>query len=77
MGQLNIFYQLQTLSVEFIHGREGKDTLRSYMENRGYWVYKEVTHPRSLANDYIFVRKDFKTMMEVERFKRESANKLM
>ena len=51
----------QVLSVEFIHGKEGKDTLRKYMEERNYWVYKEFSRSNGWANDFIFVRKDFLT----------------
>lgn len=46
------------LSVEFIHGGEGKDTIRKYMEGLGYQVFSEVTHPGWLANDFIFVKKE-------------------
>ena len=44
----------QTLSVEFIHGKEGKEQIRQYMESQGYEVVKEVTDPNWLANDFIF-----------------------
>ncbi|XP_047475703.1 protein Star-like isoform X3 [Penaeus chinensis] len=50
---------ITTLSVEFIHDKEGKDAIKWYMEGNGYKVYSEVTHPGSLANDFIFVKKDF------------------
>ncbi|KAK8378923.1 hypothetical protein O3P69_009571 [Scylla paramamosain] len=49
---------IKTLSVEFIHGGEGKDALRRYMEGRGYRVFSEVTHPGWLANDFIFAKKE-------------------
>ncbi|XP_071549739.1 uncharacterized protein [Panulirus ornatus] len=49
---------IKTLSVEFIHVGEGKGSLRKYMENQGYIVFTEVTHPGGLANDYIFVKKE-------------------
>lgn len=45
---------IRTLSVEFIHGKDGKEVLRNYMENLGYVVDSEVTHPNWLANDFIF-----------------------
>ncbi|XP_042870470.1 protein Star-like [Penaeus japonicus] len=50
---------IKTLSVEFIHDREGKDAIKKYMDGNGYNVYSEVTHPGSLANDFIFVKRDF------------------
>ncbi|KAG0717557.1 Protein Star [Chionoecetes opilio] len=49
---------IKTLSVEFIHGVEGKEALRHYMEKLGYRMYSEVTHPGGLANDYIFVKRE-------------------
>ncbi|EFX82300.1 hypothetical protein DAPPUDRAFT_302580 [Daphnia pulex] len=45
---------IETLSVEFIHGREGKETLKKYMEQQGYQVVKTITHWNMLANDFIF-----------------------
>ena len=44
----------QTLSVEFIHDKEGKDQIKQYMTEQGYEVIKEVTDPNWLANDFIF-----------------------
>ncbi|XP_068222502.1 uncharacterized protein [Palaemon carinicauda] len=49
---------IKTLSVEFVHGGEGKEAISKYMNSQGYDVYAEVTHPGWLANDYIFVQKD-------------------
>ncbi|XP_046439861.1 protein Star-like [Daphnia pulex] len=46
--------RIQTLSVEFIHDKEGKDQIREYMTLQGYEVVKEVTDPNWLANDFIF-----------------------
>lgn len=45
---------IQTLSVEFIHGKEGKEKIREYMADQGYEVVEEVTDPNWLANDFIF-----------------------
>jgi len=45
---------IQTLSVEFIHGKEGKEKIREFMAEKGYEVVKEVTDPNWLANDFIF-----------------------
>lgn len=48
---------IKTLSVEFIHGLEGKEAIRTYMLDKGYYVNSEVTHPDWLANDFIFVKR--------------------
>ena len=48
------FFYFQTLSVEFIHDKEGKDQIKEFMSNLGYEVVKEVTDPNWLANDFIF-----------------------
>ena len=53
--------------MEFIHGKEGKQTLRRYMESQGYWMYREVTHPGGLANDFIFVKSSFKSPEDVKK----------
>lgn len=45
----------QTLSVEFNHVSAGKAGLRKVMEDKGYVVVGEVSHPQGLANDFIFV----------------------
>lgn len=47
---------IKTLSVEFIHGKEGKEEIKLYMEKQGYRVFKEVTDPNWLANDFIFYK---------------------
>ncbi|KAL7640216.1 UNVERIFIED_CONTAM: hypothetical protein RMT77_009630 [Armadillidium vulgare] len=45
---------ITTLSVEYIHGKGGKEGVKSFMESKGYKVYAEVTFKGSLANDFIF-----------------------
>jgi len=47
---------IQTLSVEFAHVDDGKDTLKEFMTSQGYNVVAEITHPNWLANDFIFVK---------------------
>jgi hypothetical protein len=47
---------LQTLSVEYIHGKEGKDVMREFMKTKGYAVHSKVVHSGNLANDFIFVK---------------------
>ncbi|XP_054257006.1 protein Star-like [Macrosteles quadrilineatus] len=48
---------IDTLSVEFVHVNDGKDSIRDFMTSKGYIVAAEVTHPDWLANDFIFVKK--------------------
>jgi len=48
---------IDTLSVEYVHVDDGKDSLREFMTSKGYAVVAEVTHPKWLANDFIFVKK--------------------
>jgi len=52
-------YDIRTLSVEFIHDIEGKEAIREFMLNKGYFVQTEVTHPDWLANDFIFISHSF------------------
>lgn len=52
-------YDISTLSVEFIHDVDGKVAIKEYMTGKGYFVLTEVTHPNWLANDFIFVKKQF------------------
>jgi hypothetical protein len=47
---------LQTISVEFVHVKEGKNTLRRFVERQGYVLHSEVIHENNLANDFIFVK---------------------
>uniref|UniRef100_A0A1B6CJ41 Methyltransferase FkbM domain-containing protein n=1 Tax=Clastoptera arizonana TaxID=38151 RepID=A0A1B6CJ41_9HEMI len=47
---------IETLSVEFIHVKEGRDSISEFMKSKGYRIDSEVTHPNWLANDYIFVK---------------------
>ena len=44
--------------MEYIHGNESRETMRRFMEDKGYIVYAEVTNPQGLANDYIFAKKE-------------------
>jgi hypothetical protein len=47
---------LQTISVEYVHVKEGKDVLRKFVESRGYVLHSEVIHENNFANDFIFVK---------------------
>ncbi|KAK3870475.1 hypothetical protein Pcinc_024301 [Petrolisthes cinctipes] len=49
---------IKIMSVEFIHGAEGKEALKKYVMDQGYKVYSEVTHKGGYANDYIFYKND-------------------
>jgi hypothetical protein len=44
------------MSVEFVHVKEGKNTLRRFVERQGYVLHSEVIHEDNLANDFIFVK---------------------
>ena len=44
--------------MEFAHVGRGKEAIKSYMDSKGYAVHSEVTHPQSLANDFIFAKKE-------------------
>jgi len=47
---------LQTMSVEFVHVKEGKKAVRKFVEQQGYVFHSEVVHKDNLANDFIFVK---------------------
>jgi hypothetical protein len=47
---------LQTMSVEFVHVKEGKNILRNFIERKGYVLHSEVVRDNNLANDFIFVK---------------------
>ena len=51
----------QALSVEYIHidGDDDKNTLKKFMDKKGYSVRAEITDGNWRANDYIFVKKGF------------------
>ena len=51
----------QAVSVEYIwmEGSDDKNSLRKFMEERGYTVRAEVTDGNWASNDYIFVKKGF------------------
>ena len=50
---------ISTLAVEFLHG--DKDTLRTFMESKGYTVHSTISVTKAeiglYAHDYIFVKK--------------------
>ena len=58
---------LQALSVEYIHidGDDDKNSLRDFMNEKGYTVRAEITDSAWRANDYIFVRKGFNEDIEL------------
>ena len=50
---------IKVISAEFSHESEAgssQDDMRSFMEDKGYTVHSIITHPKNLANDYIFVK---------------------
>ncbi|KAK7083854.1 hypothetical protein SK128_007801, partial [Halocaridina rubra] len=58
-----------TLSVEFVHGGEGKgkEAISKFMAGKGYGVYSEVTHPGWLANDFIFAKRELLQNIRVQQ----------
>ncbi|PNF23080.1 hypothetical protein B7P43_G09128 [Cryptotermes secundus] len=47
---------IRTMSVEFVHVKEGKNVLRKFVERKGYVLHSEVIRENNLANDFIFVK---------------------
>ena len=47
--------------MEYLHidGDDDKNTLKKFMDEKGYSVRAEITDGISRANDYIFVKKGF------------------
>ncbi|KAB7499327.1 Protein Star, partial [Armadillidium nasatum] len=41
---------ITTLSVEFLHGKSGKEGLKSLMKSKGYKVYKTIRYESGLNN---------------------------
>ena len=50
---------ITVMTVEFVHGVKGRDVLQDFVESKGYMKVSEVTHPGGLANDFVFVKKDY------------------
>ncbi len=52
--------QIDTLSLEYVHGKGGKKAYKEFMEQQGYVMYKEINHRRKVidlsVHDLIFVR---------------------
>ena len=52
---------ITVLSVEYIHGRSGKNAYKEFMEANGYKVHKDIHYNRPeitlYVEDYIFVKK--------------------
>jgi hypothetical protein len=48
---------LQTMSVEFLHVKEGKNALLEFVKQQGYVLHSEVKHEGNFANDFIFIKK--------------------
>ncbi|KAA0185300.1 hypothetical protein HAZT_HAZT005211 [Hyalella azteca] len=55
------------VDIKFVHGVWSKPDLKRYMEQQGYWTYKEVSQSNGWANDFIFVKNDFKKREDVLR----------
>ncbi|RXG51209.1 Protein Star, partial [Armadillidium vulgare] len=61
---------ITTLSVEFSHGKGGKEGLKSFMESKGYKIYTEVTFKGGLANDFIFYHPHLLSQNEIKSLKK-------
>ena len=63
----------QALSVEYIwmEGNDDKNTLRKFMEERGYTVRAEVTDGNWASNDYIFVKRGFNEDVKLQNIHTE------
>ncbi|KAK2720309.1 protein Star-like [Artemia franciscana] len=48
---------IKTLSVEFVHDKEGKVAIKEYMESVGYDLIDEISRDDMLANDFIFLKR--------------------
>ena len=53
---------INVLSVEYIHGRSGKEAYREFMDAKGYRVHKDLKKQNAaislFVDDFIFVKKD-------------------
>ena len=47
--------------MEYLHikGKDNKNSLRDFMNEKGYTVRAEITHSLAMADDYLFVKKGF------------------
>jgi len=55
-------FDIKIISAEFSHESEAgssQSEMKNFMEEKGYFVHSTVTHPKNLANDYIFVKNSF------------------
>jgi len=55
-------FDIKIISAEFSHESEAgssQSEMKTFMEEKGYYVHSTVTHPKNLANDYIFVKNSF------------------
>ncbi len=49
---------IDTLSVEYVHGVQGKQAYKTFMESHGFVTVKEINVKLPYVRDYIFARKD-------------------
>ena len=48
---------IQVMTIEFVHLRQGKAALKEYVENLGYETVTEISRADRLANDFVFKKK--------------------
>jgi len=51
---------MQVLSIEYVHDKGGRETVKKFMQGKGYHVFGEVKDPRNWANDLIFLNNRLK-----------------
>ncbi|XP_059468758.1 protein Star-like [Neocloeon triangulifer] len=49
-------FDIRTLSVEYLHDKEGKNAIRNFMEEAGYSVHSVIVRRLNRANDFIFIK---------------------
>jgi hypothetical protein len=61
----------QALSVEYIHidGNDSKESLRAFMEKKGYEVRATVVDSNWASNDFIFVKKGFNSDVKLQNIR--------
>ena len=48
--------RFQTLTVEYVHVKEGKEAVKTFLEQRGYELKGEITLETHMAYDMIFAK---------------------
>ena len=51
---------ITVLTVEFVHNKGGKQGILAFMAKMGYRSVKEIVRQNNLANDFVFVKRDYR-----------------